>query len=369
MSTEVIQSGANKKRVLLAMSGGVDSSVAALILSRQGYKVIGLTFKNFCYRSSADTQNQNSKACCTVQAVADAKQVCAQIGLPHYVIDVEKNFYKYVVQNFTYEYKHNRTPNPCIRCNHYIRFPILFEYQKKLNADFVATGHYAKISQDDKQYKLERPEDREKDQSYFLYHLSSADLSRILFPLSVYRKVQVREIAKQEGLPVAQKEESQDICFLGTRSTYEYLKEHIETKDGNIVNSDGKIIGRHKGVCFYTIGQRAPIGGTGPYYIYKKDYKTNTLFVTADPNDSLLYPECIEATYIHWINRESIKFPLYATAQTRYRQKGARVLVKQKCKNQNRVQVRFLEKQRAVSPGQSIVFYDADTVLGGGIIL
>jgi tRNA-specific 2-thiouridylase len=325
------------KRVIVAMSGGVDSAVAAQLLKNRGYDVIGVFMLMH--------KNSNPK---------DAKIVAVKLGIPFYVIDVQKEFKKKVVDYFINEYKKGNTPNPCVMCNKYIKFKFLIDKAMELGADYVATGHYSKI----KDGKLMIAKDKQKDQSYFLWQLNQRQLSKNLFPIGDYTKEQVREMAKKFKLPVYKKPDSQEICFVNDLNIF--LKQNIKTKAGNIVTIDGKKVGEHKGLIFYTIGQRKgiEIGGIGPFYVVKKDFKNNTLVVTQDEKN--LFQKQMFVKNMNWPSGKSYsgkcKVKIRSTA------KMADAIIKGN-------KIIFKKPQRAITSGQSAVFYIKNQLIGGGIIV
>lgn len=357
------------KRVLVAMSGGVDSSVTAALLKEQGYEVIGVTFH--LWGENKDLRNLRS--CCGLASVEDACRVAHKIEIPHLVMNMVDFFTQTVVANFINEYARGRTPNPCIRCNEFVKFGVFLKVAEKLEADFVATGHYARILKgDDGLYHLLKAVDREKDQSYVLYVLNQSIMAKILLPLGNYTKPQVREIAKRLGLPVHDKPESQEICFVDTGDYRDFLKKMKPDliKPGPIVTEDGKVIGTHMGVAFYTIGQRHGLGISNPsgepLYVVKIDAATNTIVVGR--RESVLTKEAVVEA-VNWVGGEPPKESIRSRVKHRYRSPEGLAWVEPIDKN--KVKVIWDEPQWAVTPGQSAVFYDAEVgeeVLGGGII-
>ncbi|MCX6760057.1 MAG: tRNA 2-thiouridine(34) synthase MnmA [Candidatus Nealsonbacteria bacterium] len=328
-----------KLNVAVAMSGGVDSSVSATLLKEAGFDVIGIFMK----------LNNNSS-----NASKRASLVAKKLGIPFRILDLRKEFNKKVIDYFINEYKAGRTPNPCVVCNYEIKFGLLIEKALKIGAKYIATGHYARISND----KLLKGIDKNKDQSYFLWKLSQKQLSRVLFPVGGYKKSAVRALAKKFDLPTAETPESQEVCFISD-STNEFLKRYIKSRPGKIVLGK-KIIGGHIGLWFYTIGQRKGIGlSGGPFYVIDKDMKKNALIVSKDKKD-LLKKELI-AKDVNWIS--NVKLPLKVEAKIRYRHKSAKAVIT------NKFKVIFDKPQRAITPGQSVVFYNKEELLGGGIIV
>ncbi len=353
------------KKVLVAMSGGVDSSVATQLLVDQGYQVAGI-FLNFWKEEGLGNKAENR--CCSLESLMDAKNVAAKIGIPLYTFDFSKPFKKTVVDNFLEEYANGRTPNPCVVCNKQIKIGRLLKYAQKLGFDYVATGHYLKIKKIKGEYQLFRAKDNNKDQSYFLYTFTPQELSHLLFPLGDYTKTQVRELAKKQNLKVASKPESQDICFLSGPHN-NFLKRHLKLKSGPIkILGTNEEIGQHQGLPLYTIGQRRgiEIGGTGPYYVSGFDYKKNILYVVKNWNENILYKDNLIAQKVNWLNSKSPKMPLKCEAVIRYGHPAVKCVVK--VKNKSSYLVEFNKPQRAITPGQSVVFYSKNKVLGGGII-
>lgn len=337
------------------MSGGVDSSVAAALLKRQGFQVIGV-FMRFWFSSAKNKPVARWNKCCSIEAEQRAREVARVIGIPFYVFNFEKEFKKRIVDRFLAEHKAGLTPNPCVYCNKEIKFGLLLEKSLALGAQYIATGHYVRRQGK----KTLRGSDPKKDQSYFLWRLNQQQLSHVLFPVGGYKKTHVRALAKKFGLPVWATPESQEICFVPD-TINEFLKRYFKPKKGKIVDASGKILGGHQGLIFYTIGQRKGIMlPQGPYWVEDKDFKKNLLIVTKNEKD-LLKKELFfrEA---NWLAGKSLKLPFKATAKIRYRAKLAKVTI---FKN-NRVV--FAKSQRAITPGQSVVFYKNQELLGGGII-
>ncbi len=354
-----------KKTVFVGMSGGVDSSVAALLLKKEGYSVVGIFMRNW----HEDLHNGFGE-CTWEKDLSDVRRVCAMLDIPYYVWDFSKEYYEDVVEYFFREYKAGRTPNPDVMCNKYIKFGRFFDRAIKLGADFVATGHYARVKESRGVYRLLKAKDKNKDQTYFLWTITQKQLSRTLFPIGEYTKPQIRRIAKKEGLPTAEKPDSQGICFIGRVDVRDFIKTRLKEKEGDIVTVDGKVVGRHKGVWFYTEGQRhgLNIGGSGlPYYVVGKDVEKNILVVALGPQHDALYRKKLYADSLNWVSGKEPKYPFMCEARIRYRQPL------QKCTIVNikdeRAEVVFEEKQRAIAPGQSIVFYKGRECIGGGVII
>lgn len=340
-----------RTKVFVAMSGGVDSSVSAALLKEQGYDVYGIFMQGW--------QNPHFE-CTWKEDRQDAARVAGILDIPFRVLDFSKEYYDKVVSYLIAEYRAGRTPNPDVMCNKEIKFGLFYEWAREQGADFVATGHYALIQSG----KLYVAEDKNKDQTYFLWTLTPDILKHTLFPIGSIPKPEVRKIAEKFGLPTASKKDSQGICFIGKGSMADFLKDHIEAHKGDIKTSDGVKVGEHPGLEYFTIGQRHGIGlqgGTGTYYVAAKDISTNTLVVAKGDDDEILYQK--EVSYMHpnWITKPR-SFPFVAEARIRYRQPLAHCMVYED-------RVIFDEPRRAVSPGQSIVFYKNGKVLGGGIIV
>jgi len=374
-------------QVSVAMSGGVDSSVAAALCAKEYGKenVFGVTMRLFCYAE----REMKQTSCCSIEAINDAKAVCQKLGIKHYVLDFEKEFEKEIVNNFVSEYLAGKTPNPCIRCNQIIKFNYLLKKVMSLGADFLATGHYARrmaptrIDADlkrittDQRYKLLKGKDQEKDQSYFLYTLNQKQLRHLLFPLGELTKTEVRKLAKELGLKTAEKVESQDICFITNADYRGFIKTRISadqdadkrgyvsrTREGEITDFKGNVLGKHGGLAFYTIGQRKGLGisSKNPLYVVDLNIKKNQLIVGQEKD---LYKKELLAAKVSWIAGIEPKMPFKAKSKIRYGAKEAECVVK---RYNGAYQILFTKPQRAITPGQSVVFYIKDEVLGGGII-
>lgn len=349
-----------KKTVVVGMSGGVDSSVTAALLKEQGYFVVGVYMKNW-------SEDFGDYGCTWAEDAEDARKVAQVLNIPFYVWNFEKEYHDKVVDYFFKEYAAGRTPNPDILCNSEIKFKVFLEKAMALGADFVATGHYARVKKVGFDYQLLKGIDPAKDQSYFLYRLNQSQLSKVLFPIGEYYKSEVRELARKFELPTYAKKDSQGICFIGKIDVREFLMEHVKAKVGEIVTSTGEVIGSHAGLPYYTIGQREGIGigGKGPYYVVNKDLDSNKLVVTNDRNDPKLYTQEFEISEVSWTNEEP-KFPLTAGVSIRYHHPD--YLARLEKSDSGRLKVSFETPQRAVTPGQSAVIYLGDKLIGGGII-
>ena len=353
-----------KKRVVLGMSGGVDSSVAAILLKEQGYEVIGVFMKNW------DEEDENG-VCMADEDYKDVVSVTEQLGIPYYSINFVKEYWERVFEYFLSEYRLARTPNPDVMCNKEIKFKAFLEYAEKLGADYIATGHYARLIEDkDGQKVMLKGIDDNKDQTYFLSGLTQKQLEKVLFPLGDYKKSEIREIAQKYDLKTANKKDSTGICFIGERNFNEFLSKYIPAQKGDIVDINGKKLGVHNGLMYYTIGQRKGIGlgnskdGTGePYFVVDKKLETNEL-VVAQGDDKLLYSKGLIANNFNFIN--SIKFPFECGVKFRYRQKDVKAVISKI--NDEEYRIDFEEPQRAVTLGQVAVIYNGDICLGGGII-
>lgn len=357
-----------KAKVVVAMSGGVDSSLTAALLVQQGYDVIGVTMR--LADESRDFDPLDDRGCCTLKSVDDARRVADTIGIPHYVMNFRDMFQKKVIDYFIDEYARGHTPNPCIACNRYVKFEGLLQRSLALDAEFLATGHYARIEQDSKtgRYLLCKGMDTNKDQSYALYHLNQSSLKHFMLPLGGYTKVETRRLAAELNLSVADKPDSQEICFIPNDDYKSYLKEKVPKaiKPGNIIDINGNILGRHQGVPFYTIGQRKGLGiaAKAPLYVVDLNLKKNVVIV-GEAED--VFAPALIAKDLNWISIDGITEPLTVKAKVRYGPKESSATVLPIAADV--VKVVFDQPQRAVTPGQSIVFYDGDCVVGGGVIV
>ncbi len=350
------------------MSGGVDSSVAAALLLEQGYDVVGVTMNLFSLPKKY-CRDENVKSCCGWGAAEDAHQVALTLGIPHYVIDMRKVFEKKVIADFCAEYKNGRTPNPCIRCNEFIKFDDLFERLDTMEADYLSTGHHVRIEYDKKRKRhlLKKGIDREKDQSYFLYTLTQDQLARTLMPVGHFTKKDIRKKAAELNLPAAHRPESQEICFVPDNNYSRFLKEKIPQafRPGPILDVEGKILGQHEGTLHYTIGQRRGMGiaAAHPLYVVAIDAQANTIVVGPD---KMLYKDEFTASQLNFISVSGMSESMTLKVKIRYKhvEADAHVLPVKK----DMVRVVFKSPQRAITPGQAVVFYDGETVVGGGII-
>ncbi len=356
------------KKVICALSGGLDSSVAASLLKKAGFDVIGV-FMKFWSEPEKNGLVGASNRCCSLEAEIRARKIAKILKIPFYVFDFSKEFKKKIVDYFLKNYQKGITPNPCVVCNKEIKFGLLLKKALALGADFVATGHYAKIKIKNqrskiKTYHLIRAKDKNKDQSYFLWMLNQEKLKRILFPIGDFTRNEVENLAKKFKLPVLKLKKSVEICFIQT-TINDFLKKYLKEKIGKIVNSEGEILGEHRGLWFYTLGQRKgiPLSG-GPYYVLDKNLKRNLLIVTKKEKD--LYKKELIAKNVNWISGSQPKLPIKIKAKIRYRQNLASATIFKL--NFKSYKLKFDKPQRAITPGQSVVFYKGEEVLGGGII-
>lgn len=346
------------------MSGGVDSSAAAFLLKQKGYEVVGATLR--LWHSGDDKRRPGG--CCSIDDIADARRVCHHLGIRHYVLNFEKEFRETVVEDFVSEYLRGRTPNPCIVCNEKIKFSMLLKKTRAIGFDLLATGHYARIGRIGDDYQLKKGRDTAKDQSYVLYRLGQKELSRLIFPLGDYTKKEIRKMALESGLPAADKPESQEICFVD-KDYGAFLKSYLPDADsrikpGPVIDKTGRVIGRHKGIAYYTIGQRSGLGLSlpAPVYVTKIDAAKNTLFV-GDRQDA--YTGKALVVKLTWVAGRAPKMPLECHTKIRRLHPEAPSTIRRSGK---KIAVSFKTSQHALTPGQSAVFYDGGRVLGGGII-
>lgn len=352
------------QKVFVGLSGGVDSSVAALLLKDEGYEVTGVFMKNW-----SDTKDSGGE-CNWVADRQDAMRIAAKLGIPFKIYDFEKEYKEKVLKYLIEEYKEGRTPNPDIMCNKEVKFKLFLDKAVEDGADFISTGHYAKVKKDKKGFHLLIPKDKNKDQTYFIYVLNQEILKKTFFPLANLTKKEVRSLAKKNNLVTANKKDSTGICFVGEVNIHDFLKKYMDFTLGNIVDDKGNILGKHDGLESFTIGQREglKIGGTGPYYVVSKDFKTGNLIVTNDKNDSLLYSQEIKLKNIHWISGEEPDLPLVVEARFRHLQKLQLATIQKKVLGFLGYKVIFKKSQRAVASGQSLVVYRDGECLGGGVI-
>ncbi len=360
----------SQKKVIVGMSGGVDSSVSAYLLMQQGYQVEGLFMKNW-------EEDDNEEYCVAAEDLADAQAVCDKLGIHLHTINFAAEYWDNVFEYFLEEYKSGRTPNPDILCNKEIKFKAFLEFADEvLEADYIAMGHYVRRTfpqQEGEHAQMLRGVDNNKDQSYFLYTLSHEQISRSLFPVGELEKPEVRRIAEEQGLVTADKKDSTGICFIGERKFTDFLKKYLPAQPGPIESAEGEVIGEHQGLMYHTLGQRKGlhIGGMkdrseDPWYVVDKDVKRNVLIVGQGKNHPRLQSNGLLAGQLHWVDRKAITEPVSCTVKTRYRQQDiACTIIPVDDEN---IKVVFDEPQIAVTPGQSAVFYQGDVCMGGGII-
>lgn len=349
-----------EQRIVVGMSGGVDSAVAAALLKRQGYEVIGIFMKNW-------EEKDESGACTSDADYDDVRRTCDWLDIPYYAVNFSQEYRQSVFEIMLEEYKKGRTPNPDVLCNREIKFKAFLDYAQRVGGARLATGHYARIEHHDKQVQLLKGVDAQKDQSYFLYMLNSDMLSRAMSPLGGLNKTQVRELALEMKLPVAQKKDSTGVCFIGERDFKAFLMQYVQTQPGNMVDPLGNVVGVHDGLSFYTIGQRRGlgIGGAGErWFVIGKDMKNNQLLVQQGEGGALLSDAC-RADQLHFINGLPPAQVFSCQAKFRYRQPDQQVEVHV---DEHGCTIHFDKPQRAITPGQSVVFYQGDICLGGGII-
>ena len=344
------------------MSGGVDSSVAALLLQQQGYDVVGVTMKLYSL-DQADLP-EHYRGCCTVDDVADARIVCQRLGIPHYVLNVQREFQEHVIDYFCSEYQQGRTPHPCIACNDKIKFNFLATRASILDAQYVATGHYARIERGKEGYSLKKGLDGSKDQSYVLFGMGQEELGRTLMPVGGYSKEAIRQLALEANFPNAEKPDSQDICFIPLGDYKAFLKERIAAATGDMVDQDGNVLGQHKGIEFFTVGQRRGLGITAaePLYVLRVEPETNRVVVGPE---SGLYRDSFTVSRVNYVAGNSPTGPTPVKVKIRYKFEAAPAALHPQPEG---ALVCFERPQRAVTPGQAAVFYQGDQVLGGGFI-
>ncbi|MCY4225030.1 MAG: tRNA 2-thiouridine(34) synthase MnmA [Bacteroidetes bacterium] len=360
-----------KQRVLVAMSGGVDSSVAAVLLHKQGYEVIGITMKTWDYSESMPHRTGKEVGCCTLDSMNDARQVALTHGFTHFIVDIRKEFGDWVIERFTDEYLAGRTPNPCVLCNTHIKWDALLQRADDLDCALIATGHYARVRQENGRSILSTGLDLNKDQSYALWGLPQHQLARTVFPLGHYEKPEIRHLAEQFGLhSIAQKPDSYEICFIPDNDYRRFLRDRVPNLDksvsnGPIILSDGTEVGRHKGYPFYTIGQRHGLNIALGYPVYVSSIDPNTNTITVGTQDELFH-QTLVAHQINCVKHSSIDQEQPAMAKIRYKDPGAPCVVRQTARDE--LQVSFLESRKAITPGQCVVIYEGEDVLAGGWI-
>lgn len=354
------------QKVIVGMSGGVDSSVTALVLLEQGYEVTGLFMKNW-------DEDDGTEYCTAKQDLADAQGVCDRLGIPLRTVNFAAEYWDRVFEVFLAEYGAGRTPNPDILCNKEIKFKAFLDYAQDLGADLIATGHYAQVEARDGRFRMLKGLDGNKDQTYFLCALGQPQLSRTLFPIGGLEKGEVRRIAREAGFDNARKKDSTGICFIGERRFKDFLQRYLPAQPGAIETPDGHVVGRHEGLMYYTLGQRRGFGVGGikgadqeAWYVLRKDLERNALIVGQGHDHPWLYTDTLEAGRLDWCDNQPLNGPLRCAAKTRYRQPDQACRVEPL--EDGRCRVVFDQPQRAVTPGQSVVFYQGEECLGGGVI-
>jgi len=355
------------KHIIVGMSGGVDSSVTALTLLEQGHSVTGLFMKNW-------EEDDGTEYCTAMQDLADAQQVCDTLGIPLKTVNFAAEYWDEVFEVFLAEFAVGRTPNPDILCNKHVKFKAFLNYATEdLGAEYIATGHYAQVAERDGEFKLLKGLDPNKEQSYFLYAMGQKALSRTLFPIGHLHKPQIRAMADKAGFANSRKKDSTGICFIGERKFREFLQRYLPSQPGEMRSPEGQFIGKHHGLMYYTLGQRQGLGIGGvknapdePWFVLDKDLDNNVLIVGQGHNHPLMLHNTLEAGQLDWCSNQPITKTLQCAAKTRYRQPDQACTLMPLA--DGRVKVRFTEAQRAITPGQSVVFYQDEVCLGGGII-
>jgi len=353
-------------KVVVGMSGGVDSSVAAYLLKEQGYDVIGVTMQ--IWQDEEQTAQEENGGCCGLSAVDDARRVAAALEIPYYVMNFKKEFKENVIDYFVEEYQNGRTPNPCIACNRYVKWESLLQRSLSIGAEYIATGHYARVVQlENGRYTLRRSATLAKDQTYALYNLTQEQLKRTLMPVGKYTKDEVRAIAEKINLRIANKPDSQDICFVPDGDYAAYIEEEagVKVPEGNFVLTDGTVLGRHKGITHYTVGQRKGLGLALGYPAFVLEIRPETNEVVIGTKEESMTTQ-LRARNLNFMAVEDLTEPLHVFTKIRYNHKGAWCTIEKT--GEDEVLCTFDEPQRAVTPGQAVVFYDGEYVLGGGTI-
>lgn len=354
------------KKVVVGMSGGVDSSVAAYLLKEQGYEVIGVTMQ--IWQDEEQAMQEENGGCCGLSAVDDARRVAAALEIPYYVMNFKKEFKEHVIDYFVEEYQNGRTPNPCIACNRYVKWESLLQRSLSIGAEYIATGHYARVVQlENGRYTLRRSATLAKDQTYALYNLTQDQLKRTLMPVGEYTKEEVRSIAEKINLRIASKPDSQDICFVPDGDYASYIEEEagVKVPEGNFVLTDGTVLGRHKGITHYTVGQRKGLGLALGYPAFVLEIRPETNEVVIGTKEESMTTQLV-ARNLNFMSIEDLTEPLHVFTKIRYNHRGAWCTIEKT--GEDEILCTFDEPQRAVTPGQAVVFYDGEYVLGGGTI-
>ena len=351
-----------KAKVVVAMSGGVDSSVAALLLKQQGYGVVGVTMK--LYNLDNADLPEYYRGCCTLDDVEDARRVCQMLGIPHYVLNLQREFQSFVIDYFCSEYQKGRTPHPCIACNDKIKFNFLVHRASALQASHVATGHYARIDSSSDGFFLRKGVDANKDQSYVLFGMGQQELAHTLLPVGAYPKDAIRKLAQEAGFPNAQKPDSQDICFIPLGDYKAFLNQHVVTSGGDIVDTHGQVLGQHQGIEHFTVGQRRGLGLSGgePLYVLRLEPETRQVVVGPE---AALYQDRMWVSRVNYVSGQAPFGPIRVQVKIRYKFQEAPAVLQPQPQG---ALVCFDEPQRAITPGQAAVFYQEELVLGGGFI-